>query len=66
LGGSKLKLELQTKPLKRFEAAAWTETTLLNPLQIGLAEMGWACFIMTVLLRIWRNWQTRYFEVVVG
>ena len=33
--------------------------------KIDLAPPARGCFIMASLVRIWRNWQTRYFEVVV-
>src|SRR4051812_990639 len=34
--------------------------------QLCLANRDNSCFIKTSLVRIWWNWQTRYFEVVVG
>ena len=30
-----------------------------------LAQSGNACFNSAARVRMWRNWQTRYFEVVV-
>ena len=62
--------------VRRIPPLSWGErrpTYLIAPFrtpysdcEIQLAIWSGSCFINPSLVRIWWNWQTRYFEVVVG